>query len=99
MNASASRVSGPLHVAAALALLGASTGSTGQAVTYSIDAHTLAASTNTLTNLCFRLSGTIAEPVAAPPGTGTYTAYAGFWAAAAQSPAVDEVFFASFEEC
>ena len=99
MNASASRVSGPLHLAAALALLGASTAATGQAVTYSIDVHTLAPSTNTLTNLCFRLAGTIAEPVSALPGTGIYTAYAGFWAAAAPAPAVDEVFFASFEEC
>ena len=70
--------------------------------TYSVDFHAIGAGGTALRNNCFRLAGTLAQPVpgysAASSGTQTYSVYAGFWSAkAATGP--DDVFFAGFEAC
>ena len=70
--------------------------------TYSVDFHAIGAGGTALRNNCFRLGGTLAQPVpgysAASLGTPTYSVYAGFWSAkAATGP--DDVFFAGFEAC
>jgi len=80
----------------ALALLSAQ--SRGQASVYSIPVHSIDAGGQTLANRCFRLSGSLAETAPGYSSSGTYAVYAGF-RAAASGRAVDEIFFAGFEEC
>ena len=65
---------------------------------YSIDIHAFGSAASVLANGCFRLSVSISDPAPGYSANGTYTLYAGFWAAAPGAGA-DEVFFYGFEEC
>ena len=87
------RLSPALALALCSAPLGAQT-----PPSYAIDVYTIGAVTPTLSNPCFRLTGTIGDAAAGTSANATYTAYAGFWFASPAS-AVDELFFAGFEEC
>jgi len=65
---------------------------------YSIDFHAFGSAASMSANGCFWLSGSISDPAPGYSANGTYTLYAGFWAAA-PGVGVDEVFFYGFEEC
>ena len=83
----------------ALVLTLACAGSSGQSQPpYTIDFHSISAGAQSLQNNCFRLSGTVGEIAPGYSSSGTYSLYAGFRAAAGVK-AVDEIFFAGFEEC
>lgn len=99
MNASCSHASGPLHLAAALALLAASAPSAGQTLGYSIDVHSFGSAGAALGSACYRLTGTIADAASGGSANGSYTAYAGFWGATLPAHAADEIFFTGFEGC
>jgi hypothetical protein len=69
---------------------------TGQ--TYSIDAHIVSAGTSARSgSACFRMTATIAEPVAGFSSSTNYSLMAGFRAVAPN--ANDDIFFSGFEAC
>ncbi len=91
---------GSLLLACALACITAIPWSDTQAqsATSTIDFHLVDSGAKTLSNPCFRLSGTIGQPAPGYSKSATYSINAGFWAAAPTANR-DEIFFNGFEGC
>ena len=66
---------------------------------FAIGAHIISASSSVRSvSACFRMTATVAEPVAGPASTGQYGLSAGFRAHAALQ-LQDDIFFNAFEVC
>jgi len=71
----------------------------GTPTTYSIDAHVIAAGSSVRAqSSCFRLTSTIAEPVAGFSQSSNYSLDGGFQTIASTTGG-DDIFFDSFEGC
>jgi len=65
---------------------------------FSIDFFKISSGGQTLSNSCYRLSGTLGEAAPGYSSNDTYSVKAGFWAAAPDK-GVDDLFFDGFQGC
>jgi hypothetical protein len=70
----------------------------GTTPTYSIDFHVISAGGTSLKSSCFRLSGTVGQPVPGYSSGNIYSLIAGYWQPAAATGS-DEIFYNGFEGC
>ena len=88
-----------LGIGIATALLVAAAVRAGAPPTYSIDAHLISAGSSVRAQSpCFRLTSTIAEPIAGYSSSVDYALDGGFLTLANTAPS-DDVFFDGFEGC
>jgi hypothetical protein len=70
----------------------------GTTPTYSIDFQVISAGGTSLKSSCFRLSGTVGQPVPGYSSGNIYSLIAGYWQPAAATGS-DEIFYNGFEGC
>ena len=88
----------PFVFATALIVAPSSAGVAGTPSTYSIDIHRISTGGGSLSNACYRLSGSVGQPAPGYSSATTYSVNAGFWpAVAVERP--DQLFFSGLEGC